>query len=62
MGLAAFTKRTERLKHKCGSPGYIAPEIFTGKGYSFKVDIFGLGSVFFNLLTGRSLFSGTTSD
>ena len=28
MGLAAFTPNDEILKHKCGTPGYVAPEIF----------------------------------
>lgn len=35
----------------------MAPEIFQKVGYSYKADMFSLGSVFFNLLTGRFLFS-----
>jgi serine/threonine protein kinase len=27
-GLAAFTPDDELITHKCGSPGYVAPEIF----------------------------------
>lgn len=57
-GLAAFSPNDELLCHKCGSPGYVAPEVFKGKGYSYKVDIFSLGAVFFNLISGRYLFSG----
>ena len=38
----------------------MAPEIFTGEGYSYKADIFSLGSVFYNLLTGRFLFNADT--
>jgi serine/threonine protein kinase len=57
-GLAAFTPNDELITHKCGSPGYVAPEIFQKSGYSYKADVFSLGSVFFNLLTGRYLFSG----
>jgi calcium/calmodulin-dependent protein kinase I len=56
-GLATFTPNDELIHHKCGSPGYVAPEIFKKEGYSYKVDIFSLGSVLFNLLTGRYLFS-----
>ena len=57
-GLSAFTSKDELLLHKCGSPGYVAPEVFTGSGYTYKIDIFSLGAVFFNLLTGRYLFIG----
>lgn len=58
LGLAVFTERDEKLFHKCGTPGYVAPEIFKDLGYSYKADIFSMGSVFFNLLTGCYLFSG----
>ena len=47
---------------KCGSPGYTAPEILRGFGYSLNSDIFSLGAVFFNLLTGCYLFSGETNE
>ncbi len=61
-GLAVFTPNNELLKQKCGTPGYVAPEVFYGKGYSYKADMFSLGSVFFNLLTGCFLFSGNTPE
>lgn len=57
-GLAVFCPDDQLLTTRCGSPGYIAPEILKGKGYSYKVDIFSLGSVFFNLICGRYLFTG----
>ena len=57
-GLAYFVSDNELLYAKCGSAGYIAPEIFKGIGYGFKADIFSLGCVFYNLLTGLYLFSG----
>ena len=56
-GLATFTPKDEMLTHKCGSPGYVAPELFKKSGYNYKADVFSLGSVFFNLLSGRYLFS-----
>lgn len=46
------------LLMKCGTPGYVAPEILRNEGYDYKVDIFSTGSLFFNLLTGLYLFSG----
>ena len=57
-GLAAFNPNDKKLKQKCGTPGYVAPEVFLGGGYDHKADMFSLGSVLFNLLTGCFLFSG----
>jgi len=61
-GLAIFTKNDELVVQKCGTPGYVAPEILKSgsRGYSYKCDVFSLGSVFFNLLTGRYLFGGNS--
>jgi serine/threonine protein kinase len=64
LGLAISTPNDHLLYLKCGTPGYIAPEIFTSSknmsnsGYSYKADIFSAGSLFFNLLTGCYVFSG----
>lgn len=62
-GFAAFTPVDECITHKCGTPGYVAPEMFMSEhGYSYKADIFSLGAVFFNLLTARYLFLGKDID
>lgn len=47
---------------KCGSPGYLAPEILNKCGYSYKADIFSLGCVFYKLLTNKLLFSGNSNE
>jgi serine/threonine protein kinase len=52
--------RDERLYDICGTACYIAPEVFDEKGYREKCDIFSVGSVAFNLFTGRYLFNGKT--
>lgn len=41
----------------CGTPGYVAPEIFEGDTITSKIDIFSIGSIIFLLLTGRPLFT-----
>ena len=33
----------------CGSPGYFAPEMYSKKGYTTKVDMFSLGSLIYVL-------------
>ena len=35
-----------------GTPGFIAPEIFNGSGLTFKTDIFALGMLMFEILSG----------
>jgi serine/threonine protein kinase len=41
---------------KCGTPSYIAPEVLIGSGYTTKSDLFGVGSIMYNLITGKFLF------
>ena len=43
-----------------GTPSYIPPEILRGANYDKKSDIFSIGSILFNLLTGMNLFVGNT--
>jgi serine/threonine protein kinase len=60
-GLATkLPKDGSKIYEICGSPFYIAPELLRGKGTRELCDIFSLGSVLFNLLTGRYLFNGDT--
>ena len=48
----------ENLTLRCGSPGYVAPEILKNCPYGFKVDIFSLGILLYIILSGRSPFNG----
>ena len=61
-GFAVLVKGDEsdesNLNCLCGTPGYIDPEVLQERSFSFKSDIFSVGSIIFSLLTRRNLFSG----
>ena len=42
----------------CGTPLYMAPEIINGNIYNAKVDIWSIGALLFQLLTGSHPFKG----
>jgi len=49
-GLAdVILNKKTHLKTRCGTPGFIAPEIFGGNGYNEKVDIFSAGIILYTL-------------
>jgi serine/threonine protein kinase len=42
-----------------GTPGFIAPEMYLGEEFDQRVDLFAVGVVFYQLLTGVAPFAGT---
>lgn len=59
-GIATHSSSREQ-KETLGSVNYVAPEILTNKKRSFQSDIFSLGVILFELLTGKTPFEGSTS-
>ncbi len=43
---------------RCGTPSYIAPEIFNQFEYNYKVDLFSLGVILYILVAGVVPFRG----
>jgi cGMP-dependent protein kinase 1 len=58
MGTAKKLKIERRFRTNTiiGTPHYMAPEIITGKGYSFHVDLWSLGVITYELLCGKLPF------
>ena len=61
LGLACKSDDEEQIIIKCGTPGYVAPELLNKNAATTKIDIFSLGCVFFNLITYSFLFKGNTA-
>mmetsp|Transcript_3126 Transcript_3126/g.2844 ORF Transcript_3126/g.2844 Transcript_3126/m.2844 type:complete len:231 (+) Transcript_3126:344-1036(+) len=59
-GIADYCK--ENLSLRCGSPGYIAPEILRKEVYDTKADVFSIGVVLYILFCGKMPFFGTSVD
>lgn len=57
-GLSCHLSDKISLNRQCGTPGYIAPEVFEKKPFSIKSDIFSVGVLFYNLISGEHLFEG----
>jgi hypothetical protein len=39
-----------------GSPDYLAPEMLLGQSHSYPVDIWAIGVILFEMLTGKNIF------
>jgi len=62
--IAHLARENERRTTICGTYSYMAPEIFekNKKGYSFEVDIWSVGIIMYQLLTGKLIFDGNKEE
>ena len=44
----------------CGSPMYMAPEVLMGHSYTAKADLYSIGTIVYQCLTGRAPFHATS--
>lgn len=58
LGFATYESEYQNLFARCGTPGYVAPEVLADKPYNCKADVFSIGVIFYMILTGKSPFSG----
>ena len=57
-GWAALAKDTNRTTF-CGTADYLAPEIAKHEDYSKEVDVWAVGVLLYEMLTGKAPFSGS---
>ena len=55
-GFAKICKKPNSLTTQCGTPGYVAPEILSGKPYGTQSDMWSLGVIVYILLGGYPPF------
>ena len=56
-GLAEFANKKDKIFKRCGTPGYVAPEILNDKPYDTKSDIFAAGVLLY-IMFGLKLILG----
>ncbi len=59
-GLAGIAATIQGAESRAGTPAYMAPEQLAGKGVTTKSDIFSLGLVMYEVLTGRRAYAAGT--
>ncbi|GAB2291154.1 hypothetical protein Dimus_025413 [Dionaea muscipula] len=57
-GFARYLKPQGLADTLCGSPLYMAPEIIQNQKYDAKADLWSVGAILFQLVTGRPPFGG----
>lgn len=61
-GFATYEEDFDKLFVRCGTPGYVAPEILADEKYGVKVDVFSIGVILYIMLTGNVPFDNKSYD
>jgi len=61
-GWSNYLTNNEQRKTVCGTPIYLAPEMINKKGHDGHIDIWCIGVLLFELITGRVPFQGNDID
>lgn len=56
-GASKYSTSSELSETICGTPYYMAPEVYMGKPYTEKADVWSFGVIVYECLYGKTLFS-----
>lgn len=59
-GFARFLNEGVMAATLCGSPMYMAPEVIMSKQYDTRADLWSLGTIIYQCLTGKAPFQAQT--
>jgi serine/threonine protein kinase len=59
-GFARILNEQSMAQTQLGTPLFMAPEIFNRENYSYKVDVWSLGTLSYEIMTGRPAFNCAT--
>jgi serine/threonine protein kinase len=57
-GICCHISNKQEMKRRCGSPGYIAPEMLLGHAYGLNFDCFSAGTLMYFLVSRRNAYCG----
>ena len=60
LGFARKVEEGQLAETKLGTPLLMAPEVLNGNKYDHSADVWSLGCIFYEMLTGYQPFTGTS--
>ena len=57
-GFATYEKDYKKLFSRCGTPGFVAPEVLNDEEYDCSIDVYSCGIILYLMLSGDIPFNG----